>query len=138
MAWWHTVSPVCITGGDEYDYELPTVFANPGNYADVVCGFTYIKGLGFNEDEFVVGLDEIGTTGSISVHPNPSEGRFTVALVNTGTADVQVTDLQGRLVRTLRTNALQFQLDLSGQVPGAYLLTVAGTKARFTQKLMVR
>jgi Secretion system C-terminal sorting domain len=138
VAWWHTVSPICISGGDDYTYELPTVFAIPGDYADVACGFNYIKGIGFNEEEFVVGVNELAEVGSLAVFPNPSEGAFTVALVNAGPVDVRVSDLRGRTVRTLRTNAVQFQLDLNDQPAGAYLLTAIGEKGRYTSKLLVR
>lgn len=137
-AWWHTVSPVCISGGDDHDFEIPTVFANPGDYADVPSGFTYIKGIGFDESEFIVGTTEIGTTGSVSVFPNPSEGSFTVSLVNTGSVDLRVLDLQGRIVRTMRSNSPQLQVDLGDQPLGCYTLLVSGEKSRYAQKLMVR
>jgi hypothetical protein len=137
-AWWHTVSPVCISDGDDFDFELPTVFANPGDYADVPSGFTYIKGIGFNESEFVVGVEEIGSIGSVSVFPNPSEGRFTISLVNTGAADLRVADLSGRIVRTLHTKGAQLQLDLGDQPLGCYTLLVSGEKGRYARKLMVR
>lgn len=138
VAWWHTVSPICITGGDEHTYELPTVFANPGEFADVACGFTYIKGIGFDESEFVVGVEEIGSIGSVDVFPNPSEGRFTLSLVNTGAVDLRVSDLQGRMLRSLGSGAPQLQLDLSDQPPGVYTLTVSGNKGRHTRKLVLR
>lgn len=138
VAWWHTVSPVCISGGDDYTYEIPTVFANPGDFADVPCGFTYLKGIGFNESEFVVGVEEIGSLGSVDVFPNPSEGRFTVSLVNTGAVDLHVLDLSGRTVRSSRTNGTQVQLDISGQPSGCYTLVASGAKGRYTRKLMVR
>lgn len=138
VAWWHTVSPVCISGGDDYQYELPTVFATPGDFADVPCGFTYLKGIGFNEDEFIVGMEEIGNTGSMEVFPNPSEGRFTVSLVNTGQVDVRVLDLAGRVVRSFRPTTPQVQLDISGEPSGCYTLVASGVKGRLVRKLMVR
>ena len=54
-----TVSPVCISGGDDYTYEIPRYSGNPGDFADVPCGFTYLKGIGFNETEFVVGVEGV-------------------------------------------------------------------------------
>lgn len=137
VAWWHTVSPVCISAGDDYQYELPTVFATPGDFADVPCGFTYLKGIGFNEDEFVVGVEEIGSMGSMEVFPNPSDGRFTVSLVHTGQVDVRVLDLAGRVIRSFRTSVAQVQLDLSGQPSGCYTLVASGGKGRHVRKLMV-
>lgn len=138
VAWWHTVSPVCISDGDDFDFELPTVFASPGDFADVPCGFSYLKGIGFNGDEFIVGLEELGRTGSVSVFPNPSEGHFTLSLVNTGPVDVRVSDVSGRVVRSLRTNAPQAQLDLTDQPAGCYTLSAMGEHARYVMKLIVR
>ena len=104
----------------------------------MACGFTYIKGIGFNESEFVVGVEEIGTIGSVSVFPNPSEGRFTVSLVNTGAVNVRVADLSGRIVRSLRASGTQLQLDLGDQPSGCYTLIISGEKGRYASKLMVR
>ncbi len=132
------MSPVCISSGDDHDFELPTVFANPGDYADVPSGFTYIKGIGFDESEFVVGVKEIGGVGSVCVFPNPSEGSFTVSLVNTGVVDLRIADLSGRIVRTMRSSSAQIQLDLGDQPLGCYTLLVSGEKGRYAQKLMVR
>ena len=138
VAWWHTVSPVCISGGEDHDFELPTVFANPGDYADVPSGFIYLKGIGFDQDEFVVGVDDIIRTGSLNVYPNPGEGRFTISLVNTGKVDLSVADAQGRIVRTMRTGAGQTLLDIADQPAGIYTVSVTGERGRFAQLLMVR
>ncbi|MBK9758777.1 MAG: T9SS type A sorting domain-containing protein [Flavobacteriales bacterium] len=138
VAWWHTVAPVCISNGDDFTYELPTVVANPGAYADVSSGFTYIKGIGFDEGEFVVGIAELNSTPTASVFPNPSEGRFTVSLLNMDATQVNISDATGRLVRSFSTRSAQFLLDLTTEEPGIYLLSMYGKNGRVSARLLIQ
>lgn len=62
--------------------------------------------------------------------PVPSENEVFISVDATldGDGEVRLTDLHGRLIRTLRhrfhTGVNQLQLDLSGYAPGTYLLSV--------------
>ena len=71
VAWWHTVAPICISNGDDFTYELPTVVANPGAYADQPSGFTYVKGIGFDDEA----LQDVFQFADIS--PPTVTGEFT-------------------------------------------------------------
>ncbi len=137
-AWWHTVSPICISNGADFDYELPTVYADPGGNADEASGFIYLKGIGFNEDEFVVGIAEARTAAAVNVYPNPSEGIVHVQLKNGASADVLVTDITGRAVRTMHTVSDAFTLDLRTEGAGIYTLIVLSAQGRITRKVVVR
>jgi Secretion system C-terminal sorting domain len=138
VAWWHTVAPVCISNGDDFTYELPLVIANPGAYADAASGFTYIKGIGFDEAEFVVGVRELASASAVSVFPNPSEGRFMLSLVGLEErAEVRISDVTGRLVRSFTTKQQQLRIDLSDEAAGVYVLNVITAKGRSVQRLVI-
>ena len=46
------MAPTSIDGGDDFDYELPVVFAEPSGTDLDPPQYYYIKGAGFNEDAF--------------------------------------------------------------------------------------
>lgn len=138
VAWWHTVSPICISNGDDLMYELPIVFADPDAYADLASGFRYLKGIGFDETEFTVGIEEAQRSGRVRAYPNPGSGLFQLSFTDIGPADLQVVDANGRVVRTGHLAAPQATLDLSGEGPGLYALVVTTAHGRFTERLVVQ
>ena len=74
--------------------------ASPGAIGGDPSWFYYIKGIGFDESEFAVGVNETDLPDAVSIFPNPSEGSFTLSLQNTGTLDVRVADMFGARVIT--------------------------------------
>ncbi len=52
VAFFPTLAPDCIDGGDDFDYEMPIVFAVPGADALSPPQFVYAKGVGFDEEHF--------------------------------------------------------------------------------------
>jgi hypothetical protein len=142
-AWFHTVSPVSISDGDEMDYELPTVYANPGSLDVDPCGFTYIKGIGFNESEYTDGslvalaVEEQNPLAHVGIFPNPSNGRFTINLTDMGRVDIIVADVTGRVMRTASANNMTYQLDLTGEAAGVYTVTLRNAKGQASQSILL-
>jgi len=76
-----TTSPVLISGGDDYDYELPLVsFIDwNGDNLDPVS-FYYFNGVGFDESEFVVSVDEVESPLiGLLLYPNPTKDQLRVS-----------------------------------------------------------
>ena len=77
---------------------------------------------------------------SIQVFPNPSTGRFTLRIPAEWMGVLQVTDLRGRNVlrQTLLPGNPEYQLDLSAQAKGSYLLRLFdGERLLANEKLIV-
>src|SRR5205085_1762479 len=73
------------------------------------------------------------------VYPNPSTGLYTVQLpLNVPTADLQVLDMTGRLVRTVNAlSAPVSQLDLSALPSGVYFLQLKSPTGNVQRKLLL-
>jgi len=66
--------------------------------------------------------------------PNPATDQLTVELGQDGPADIQVLDMQGRLVSALRTTTDRVQLPLTGIASGSYVLSIVQNGARRTAR----
>jgi Secretion system C-terminal sorting domain len=62
----------------------------------------------------------------LAVYPNPTAGRFTVALANLGQAELQVLDVLGRQVLRQPADGPLTNLNLSDHPAGHYLVRVRG------------
>lgn len=67
-----------------------------------------------------VGISEHSLENMVSIYPNPSNGKFVVsAAINT---DLEITDLNGRVVKQLQLNATETEVELVMEQSGVYLL----------------
>ncbi len=141
-AFFFQLSPIAITGGDDHDYELPIVYLVPGATDLSPVETMYLKGVGFDEGDINVGIDERHAASRLAVYPNPSDGRFNLVLgdldlMHNGPAELMVTDITGRMVHAQRvTQALEW-LDLGGAPAGLYLLTVTADHQRLSTTIVV-
>jgi PKD repeat protein len=82
-------------------------------------------------------------SNSLEVYPNPSTGIFNLIISNpyTGTADVNVYDMQGQKLFTqqnsVNISSNKFTIDLSGFSKGVYLLNVTINGSRLSKKLIL-
>jgi hypothetical protein len=88
-------------------------------------------------DADMVGVLENDFTGDVVVTPNPSRGEFLVTLKGLGTVQLELTDLTGRVVRSVRTSAPTVSFDLTREGAGVYLLNVRDEKGFKTMKVVV-
>lgn len=113
--------------------------------------FVYTSGLESNDifiDDInmgaVVGIDELGQSGSISLMPNPATNRLTVGLDLAGSADgtLSFLDMTGRTVYSQAVNAgqktLDFDLGRMGITSGVYLVQVKHAKGQRVERLVVQ
>jgi Secretion system C-terminal sorting domain len=71
--------------------------------------------------------------------PNPARGFATLRIADLeGTATIDVTDLSGRVLRQMKVDEAEMQLDLSAMSPGLYMVNIATAKARVSKKLVVQ
>lgn len=79
---------------------------------------------------------------SIVVYPNPTTGKFTIAinLPSQQELDITVTNALGQTVAKIEGGMLQqglFNLDLSSQAGGVYMLNIYGTARVMTKRLII-
>ncbi len=115
--WFNNAMPI---PGENNRYFVPT---ENGVYQLVIdsasCSSPISDGFNF----FMTSLDQLHMQ-ALRVYPNPSDdGRFTLVLRDgQQTAQLELTDLQGRRIYSGSTQAPESLLDLSSQSSGIYLL----------------
>lgn len=67
-----------------------------------------------------VGLSENSLDNLISVYPNPNSGTFVVHVM--ADTDLEITDLNGRMIKKMHLNDTQTEVELSEETNGVYLL----------------
>ncbi len=131
------------TGALTYEWTGPNGFtsnvADPtglegGNYTVVV---TDANGCSSEwSTEVLVGVAEFSATWAVKVYPNPSQGQFQLVLdgLQGERLDIQVTDVQGRVVLTeswgQRSGEFRSVLDLQGVRAGLYHLIITADATR--------
>jgi len=145
-AYYATCSPTLITGGADFEYELPAVcFIDwSGDNLDEV-DFFYLNGIGFNEVDFNVGVQELDSPfASLNLYPNPASGSAIVAYTLKDAAEVSIRliDGQGQLVEVLSSNqqpaGSQFvDLALDRLSAGIYFVEIEANNRRTTKRLTV-
>jgi hypothetical protein len=78
----------------------------------------------------VLGLEDDVQQGQTSVYPNPTTGKVTVA----SRTDVRLTDVQGRVLQTVKPIHGEAHLDLTGMAPGLYLVHAQGQVQRIVKQ----
>jgi hypothetical protein len=84
-----------------------------------------------------LGLDEQVTSGTL-VYPNPSNGLLRVETFGQIINDIEVTDMEGRVVFTLESNNSETLIDLSKQVTGVYFVKVKGSQSEKVFKIILQ
>jgi hypothetical protein len=83
-----------------------------------------------------VGLTEGAMNGEFSVYPNPSTG--TITLTNVANAGIEITDLNGRIIRELTGNATETDTEIVLENNGVYFVTCTKNGIRFTQRVVIQ
>ena len=96
--------------------------------------FGIVGAVGIEEEQF--------TSGTVKVYPNPNEGAFfvEVALDQPEAFEVRVTDLVGQTVYTREVQFQQqdrMQIDLQGEAPGVYFVTLTNGQEAVTKKVIL-
>jgi hypothetical protein len=75
----------------------------------------------------------------VNITPNPSAGEVTINFdnANAGNVEIMISDISGRLVRTLNTNGSTVNMNLNDLSNGSYYLTIATPKGKSTQVISI-
>ena len=95
-----------------------------------------------NLGEISVNIDEKAFNGTLSIYPNPSNGIFTLDLINVndGKYSIKVDNLLGEQVYTeLRTvyNTSSETLDLSNLSKGVYMINLTNNDTSISRKIII-
>ena len=73
-------------------------------------------------------LNQVEIDNRFNVYPNPSEGFFTIEFNELPETPIDIYDLNGRLLKTMRISSNVSNIDMSTYEKGIYILNVQGTK----------
>lgn len=96
-------------------------------------GFAYVDNVVITD--MSLGVKEFSS--DFSVYPNPTNGIVTIenrsnAIVNSA----QITDINGRIIRTSQVNEVSSSIDISDLSAGVYLMNIASDQGTITKKII--
>ena len=137
--------------GDDDGYGIgnPTVSCTPltgyatltGDCDDsndtVYPGATDTEGNGIDENcdgvDGVLGLNSVELSAQIA--PNPSNGSIQITLNQVGSGQIQILDLNGKILMTKQLNGATAQIDLGSLQQGTYLVSIATAQKTLVQRI---
>lgn len=147
FSFYPTAASTLITDGDDMDYEIPIVMFIDwtGSNLDPVQ-FYYLKGAGFDLEEFVVGVDEEESPLlGLMLYPNPAanNARLTFGVEDVLDAQIRVIDALGRVQmvipnRSLATGQHNYDLDVSDLASGIYSVEIIADQTSTVLSLNVQ
>jgi hypothetical protein len=81
-------------------------------------------------------VEEVNAT-NLSVYPNPASDVITVTS-SLSEGMITITDVSGKLVKTVELNGLSTSLNTSGLNNGVYYITVSNGTSTSTEKVVVK
>jgi hypothetical protein len=89
-------------------------------------------------DQVITNVPEV-STGSIQVIPNPIEGRFQIQLPYDGIAEIEMLDMNGRVVYSESRIPAERKIEVvSSLQQGLYILRIANGGKRFIEKVSMK
>lgn len=119
----------------ETEGDVKLVYNNDANLA-LIEAYMYINGVRipvpvfiqniYYEHYFDVGIEKNPVAGAVTVYPNPAKEYINVQLNSNRSMQIKLTDMSGRIARTVPAEAgiRQITMSTSGLAPGNYILTV--------------
>lgn len=86
-----------------------------------------VAGVGISEADYL----------NTSVFPNPSNGIFNISIESTGSVQLSVLDLSGKMIRSEQFNGSVHQVDLSELTSGAYLLHLQAEEGTSVSRIIL-
>ncbi len=104
----------------------------------VTTGTSWSSDIAIDDINFIdlsLGLNEGSLNTTFSVYPNPSDGIFTLKFNELPKNNIQITDMNGRIIEELNVKSEVSTIDLSSYSKGIYFLTERNTG--IVEKLIV-
>lgn len=146
VAAYATLSPVSISNGDDFDYELPFVCVPDYTGELDETFFAYLKGIGFNESEFVpMSVESIDNDlASFNLFPNPSQDNTVLSfnLLNDVKLSISVFNSVGQKVAMLEEGNRQagshrYDINTSEFKEGLYFIQMTVDDNSISKKLLI-
>ncbi|HLV41455.1 MAG TPA: T9SS type A sorting domain-containing protein [Brumimicrobium sp.] len=99
------------------------------------ANFGSSKSFSFCINNASVSLNEM--ENKVSIYPNPSKGIFNIAMDFSGTKEITLTNIAGKVVGSYKVTDNFFQINESQLSNGIYVLTISNENNRVTRKLIV-
>lgn len=87
--------------------------------------------------EFSVGIDELDQLTGINVYPNPATGQVTIS-GNTSLSEIRLYNMTGQLIRSVKTNDVEYTLNIGDLRSGMYLIRVVSEQGVQTATLQIQ
>lgn len=115
-------------------------YQNICTYLRLSSNYSYISNNSEGCDDRYQVLDACGPlsiadntiTTNFSIHPNPTDGSFTISGIKKGT--VQITDSRGRVLKTFTLG--KDETSLNGLAEGIYFMNISNEKGSVTKRLI--
>lgn len=115
-------------------------YPGPGNYTVMLiasnsCDADTI----FITISISVGIESAVVANDISIYPNPSPGKFSVAYpaAQNGIVEIKIYNISGELVSTIKSSSVISEIDLTDYPNGAYFLLVESAEGITREKIMI-
>jgi hypothetical protein len=90
----------------------------------------------FNLYRSLASVDETNKETGVSIYPNPSTGIFTIKLEDEKNSTIEVYNIIGEKIFSLKTQNESTLIDLTDQPRGMYILKIIGSKQSFNERII--
>ena len=142
-----SLAPISIVGGDDFDYEMPYVIIEDFELGfGIETFFSFVKGMGFNEDEFnIVSVEELEQASvGFKVWPNPADNYSNIGftLDKNAHVEIMVFNAIGQKEQKVFSGLLlagyqTIPIELNGLKSGLYLVNLIIDNKRYTKNLII-
>ena len=88
-------------------------------------------------EEALLNVTEVVTEANFSVYPNPAKNVINISnTMNVTVNDVVLTDLNGRVVKSQKVNAIEVQVNVADLATGIYMMNVTTDQGNITKKII--
>ncbi len=79
----------------------------------------------------------INETPLFNLFPNPSEGQFTIEQNNNEEVTIEISDIQGKLLKSFKQTGNKIEVNLTGFEKGMYFITLESADNKTTKKIII-
>jgi hypothetical protein len=73
----------------------------------------------------------------VRIVPNPASDAITIEMPEATDAEVQLVDMQGKVLRTMKSSGREIRMSTEGTVPGAYVVHITTPKGHFSKTVQI-
>lgn len=94
----------------------------------------------FNQSPYIqytyLSIDEVEANNDFRIYPNPSDNILNIDVLNKQINKIEIFDLQGRLLKTIKESKEKYQIDISNFTSATYLLKISTEKGTQSVKII--